>query len=76
MRHDLLAREISYAGSARSRGGRALIRVMEAASGRHRLIRRARGYEADLAAEEDVWSAMARRYGLRSPRAASMDDGP
>ncbi|WP_432254559.1 lysophospholipid acyltransferase family protein [Limimaricola sp. AA108-03] len=64
MRHELLAREISYAGSARSRGGRALIRAMEAASGRHRLIRRARGYEADLAAGEDVWSVMARRYGL------------
>ncbi|MFY0691376.1 MAG: lysophospholipid acyltransferase family protein [Paracoccaceae bacterium] len=57
-------REISYAHSARSKGGRALIRVMENATGRIRMIKRAEGYEHDVALGANFWSVMAQRYGL------------
>ena len=59
-----IAREISYAHSARSRAGRALIRVVENATGRLRLIRRAEGYERDVAAGRDFWQVIAERFGL------------
>ncbi len=59
-----VAREISYAHSARSPAGRALIRVIENATGRLRLIRRAAGYERDVAAGRDFWQVIAERYGL------------
>jgi len=58
-------RDISYAASARTRGGRAMIRALEAAGGRGRLIRRARDYEAEVAAGQDFWSVMMERFGLR-----------
>lgn len=57
-------REISYAHSAKSRSGRALIRVMENATGRIHLIRRAEGYEHQVAAGADFWDVMRGRYGL------------
>ncbi len=57
-------REISYAHSAKSRSGRALIRVMENATGRIRLIRRAKGYQHEVAAGADFWDVMRERYGL------------
>lgn len=59
-----VAREISYAHSAQTRGGRALIRVLENATGRLRLIRRAEGYEAEIASGRDIWQVMVERYGL------------
>ncbi|MCE0503830.1 lysophospholipid acyltransferase family protein [Roseivivax sp. GX 12232] len=59
-----VARDISYAHSARSRGGRALIRFMENATGRPRMIRRAAGYERDVAGGADFWQVMVARYGL------------
>lgn len=59
-----VARDITYAGSAATRGGRALIRVMENATGRLRLIRRAKGYELEVADGRDFWEVMAGRYGL------------
>ncbi len=59
-----IARDISYAHSASSKGGRALIRMMENATGRISLIRRAAGYEADLAQGRDFWQVMVERYGL------------
>src|SRR6056297_2987256 len=59
-----VARDISYASSARSRSGRALIRVLENATGRIGLIRRANGYERQIAAGEDFWTVMVDRYGL------------
>ncbi|WP_204114147.1 lysophospholipid acyltransferase family protein [Shimia biformata] len=65
MSQNAVAREISYAHSAQTRGGRAMIRVMENATGRIGLIRRARGYEQDVAAGRDFWQVMAERYGLR-----------
>ncbi|QDY69205.1 lysophospholipid acyltransferase family protein [Qingshengfaniella alkalisoli] len=62
-RHEI-AREISYAHSARSRSGRAVIRAMENASGRLRLVRRANGYDEEVAAGRDFWRVMLDRYNV------------
>jgi putative hemolysin len=59
-----VAREISYASSAASRGGRAMIRVMENATGRLGLIKRAEGYGDEVKQGRDFWSVMVERYGL------------
>jgi len=59
-----VTREISYSSSARSRGGRAIIRVVENVTGRISLIRRARGYEHEVAAGRDFWQVMVERYGI------------
>ncbi|WP_432816956.1 lysophospholipid acyltransferase family protein [Sulfitobacter sp. JB4-11] len=56
--------DISYAWSAQTRGGRAVIRLMENATGRVGLIKRARGYEDDIRAGQTLYSVMAERYGL------------
>jgi putative hemolysin len=58
------AREISYAHSAQTRGGRAMIRFLENASGRISLIKRAQGYEEEIAQGRDFWEVMAERYAL------------
>ena len=58
-------RDITYASAAKGRSGRAVIRVMENATGRLRLIRKAAGYETEVAAGDDFWNVMANRYGLR-----------
>ena len=60
-----VAREISYASSAQSKGGRAVIKLLENATGRLSLIRRARGYEREVARGRDFWEVMVDRYGLR-----------
>lgn len=60
-----LAREITYAHSAATRPGRAFIRAVENATGRLTLIRRAAGYEAELAQGRDFWRVMTDRFGLR-----------
>ena len=59
-----VARDISYAYSAQTRGGRAMIRTMENLTGRIRLIKRAAGYEQEVAAGRDFWQVMVERYGL------------
>jgi putative hemolysin len=59
-----VARDISYATSARSGPGRALIRVLENATGRLSLIRRAAGYEQDIAQGRNFWEVIVERYGL------------
>ena len=59
-----IARDISYAHSAATRGGRAVIRLMENTTGRLRLIKRADGYENEVAAGRDFWAVMVDRYGL------------
>ncbi|MFV1440582.1 MULTISPECIES: lysophospholipid acyltransferase family protein [unclassified Phaeobacter] len=59
------ARDLSYAHSAQTRPGRAMIRVMENATGRLQLIKRAEGYEADVAAGQSFWTVMRDRYGLQ-----------
>lgn len=59
-----VARDISYASSAETKGGRALIRVLENVTGRIRLIRRADGYDREVALGRDFWQVMVDRYGL------------
>ena len=59
-----IARDISYAHSAETKSGRALIRFMENTTGRIRLIKRAEGYEHEVAAGRDFWQVMVERYGL------------
>lgn len=72
-----IARDISYAHSAATRGGRAMIRIMENATGRLRLIRRAKGYETEVAGGRDFWAVMADRYGLSlRVLAGSLDNIP
>lgn len=59
-----IAREISYAYSAETKGGRAMIRLMENTTGRIKLIKRAQGYEEEVAAGRDFWHVIVERYGL------------
>lgn len=59
-----LARDITYASSASSRTGKTVIRWLENATGRMSLIRRAAGYEHDLAAGRAFWDVIPERYGL------------
>lgn len=59
-----IAREISYAGSAETVAGRALIRVMENLTGRISLIRRAAGYETEVTDGRSFWQVICERYGL------------
>jgi putative hemolysin len=59
-----VARDISYASSAQSRGGRAMIRALENITGRMSLIRRAAGYETDIAHGKSFWDVIVDRYGL------------
>jgi len=65
MRHERhIARDISYSYSAETRSGRAMIRTMENLTGRIRLIKRARGYEQEVASGRSFWQVMVERYGL------------
>ena len=59
------ARDITYATAAKGRSGRAMIRVMEYATGRLRLIRKAKGYDQEVASGQDFWQVMSDRYGLK-----------
>ncbi|SLN16419.1 lysophospholipid acyltransferase family protein [Roseisalinus antarcticus] len=59
-----VAKDITYATSAATRGGRTMIRVMENATGRLSLIRRARGYDLEVAQGGDFWKIITERYGL------------
>ena len=65
MRQDRqITRDISYSYSAQTKGGRAMIRTMENLTGRIGLIKRAKGYERDVAQGRDFWEVMVERYGL------------
>lgn len=55
---------LSYASSADSRSGKALIRLMENSTGRLQLIKRARGYEQELLSGRSFFEVMTARYGL------------
>jgi putative hemolysin len=59
-----LARQISYASGIASRPGRAAVRLLENATGRLGLIRRARGLEAEVAQGRDLWEAACGRFGI------------
>lgn len=60
-----VARDISYATAVASKPAQALVRTIENASGRLALIRRAEGYEAEVAQGRDFWRVMMERFGLR-----------
>lgn len=59
-----IARAFSYASGLPGVQGQ-VVRTVETITGRPALVRRARGYDADLARGDDFWAVMARRYGLR-----------
>ena len=59
-----VARDITYAHSAATKRGRAVIRLLENTTGRLQLIKRANGYEREVAAGRDFWSVIVDRYGL------------
>lgn len=59
-----VARDITYATSAATRGGRAVIRVMENATGRLKMIRKAKGYAEEVARGRDFWEVITDRYGV------------
>lgn len=72
-----VVRDISYASSVRSRPGRMVIRAVENATGRIGLIRRAQGYEQQMAQGDDFWRVMPERYGLNlDVFAGSLEDIP
>lgn len=54
-----------------------MIRTMENLTGRMRLIKRARGYEQEVAAGRDFWQVMVERYGLTLDiKGGSLDNVP
>jgi len=57
-------REISYAFAAQSRAGKAVIRGIENATGRLRLLKMALGYENEVEAGRDFWQVMQERYRI------------
>lgn len=59
-----IAREISYAHSVKTRSGRTVVRLLENTTGRLRLIKRAKGYENEVALGRDFWQVMVDRFGL------------
>ena len=59
-----IARDISYAYSAQTKGGRAMIRTLENLTGRMSLIKRAAGYESEVSQGRDFWEVIVERYGL------------
>lgn len=59
-----IACEISYAHSVKTRSGRTVVRLLENTTGRLRLIKRAKGYEDEVAQGRDFWQVMVDRYGL------------
>ncbi len=64
MKQSHVARDITYASSAATRSGRAVIRVMENATGRLKMIRKAKGYAEEVAQGADFWEVMMQRYGI------------
>lgn len=59
-----VTRDITYASSASSAIGAALIRVLENTTGRLSLMRRAEGYEAEVARGRSFWDVIPERFGL------------
>lgn len=59
-----MTRDISYASSAGGPISAALIRLLENTTGRLSLIRRAAGYESDVAGGKSFWQVMPQKFGL------------
>lgn len=58
------AQDISYANSAESKPGQTVVKLLENATGRLSLIKRARGYQDEVARGRDFWQVIVERYGL------------
>ena len=58
------ARDLSYATSVPSPRGRVIVRALENATGRLRLMRLAQGYDDEVAAGGDFWEVICNRYGI------------
>ena len=56
--------EISYAYSAQTLSGRALIKILENVTGRVGLIKRAQGYEKELEGGDSFWNVMFQKFRL------------
>jgi putative hemolysin len=59
-----VTRDITYSHSAQTKGGRAVIRVLENLTGRLTLIKRAEGYEHEVARGKSFWQVIPERFGL------------
>ena len=60
-----VVKEITYAHSASSKGGRAVIKIMENMTGRISLLKRAQGYHQDILDGQSFWKVLVKRYGLK-----------
>ena len=60
-----IAKEITYAHSARSKGGRVMIKIMENMTGRISLLKRIQGYQEDILSGQSFWKVVVDRYGLK-----------
>ena len=60
-----VARDISYASSARGPAGRILIRSIENITGRIGLIRRAKDYDKEVENGRNFWDVIIERYNLK-----------
>ena len=58
------AADISYAYSVKSKSGQTVIKLLENATGRLTLIKRAYGYQDEVARGRDFWQVIIERYAL------------
>lgn len=59
-----VTRDISYAGSGQTIASRNVIRLLENSTGRRSLIRRAQGYEDEVARGRSFWQVIPEKFGL------------
>jgi putative hemolysin len=59
-----VTRDITYATSGQTIASRSVIRLVENTTGRKSLIRRARGYEAEVAGGRSFWQVIPEKFGL------------
>lgn len=72
-----VTRDISYASSAESRAGRAFVRTVEHLSGRTRLMKMARGYDAEVEQGRNFWEVMTEKFGVTlDPIVGSLENIP
>ncbi len=62
--HKHVHSQVSYAKAAQSRAGQSMIKLIENATGRHSLIKRARDYDIEIARGRSFWDVMLSRYGV------------
>ena len=59
-----IASDIIYSYSAQIKAGKTVIKMMKNTTGRLRLLKRARGFEREVANGGDFWQLIVERYGL------------